>query len=264
MRAGDETFEAAARARVANQIDDDEFLRRTWRTWVVVTARLWRRWRRKLPTDIGPDDLQQALMLEAIDHVKKCDPSRLTERGSYGGYIVWCAARRTQRQIHRWRRAKTERGASQYERNFSSLTRRDDDRREDYESRLAGDSADPVEQIEAERAFRAQLGGSESIREALVLLALQRAAGSVEGAAAEIWDSYAARIECGARDVKHAARIVRAVLGGLTDLAPAPTSPEQPDDEHFEVAVEPEPLWRRALESRAVEQEHQPAASRAA
>jgi hypothetical protein len=260
MRAGDETFEAAARARVAGEIDDDEFLRRTWRTWVVVTGRLWRRWRRKLPVDVGPDDVQQALMLEALEYVEKCDPARLTARGSYGGYIVWCASRRTTRQIHRWRNARGERGPGRFERNFASLTRRDDDRREDYESRLAGDSPDPVESIEAGRAFREHLGGSSCVREALVLLALQRASGSVDGAAEEIWDSYAARIECGARDIRHARRIVRDVLGGLTDAPPAP----RPDDELFEVAAEPEPLWKRALAGRARELDSQPAASRAA
>jgi len=264
MRKGDETFEDAARARVAGEIDDNEFLRRTMRTWQMVTARLWRRWRRKLPMDVGPEDVQQALMLLAIQYVKKCNPKRVTERGSYGGYIVWCATRRAQRQIHKWRNAKLSgneaKNPGRFERCFSSLARKDDERRGDFESRLPGESVDPVERIATERAFAAYLAGSETVREALVLLALQRAEGSVDGAAEQIWCSYAARVECGAGDLRQARRIVRDVVVGLTgedDATP------YPPDELFEM-VEPEPLWVRALAGpfrRPVEVAIQPAAT---
>lgn len=253
MRKGDETFEEAARARVAGEIGDNEFLRRTWQVWVGVTGRLWRRWRRKLPTDIGPDDVQQALMLLALEFVAKCDPARLTEGGSYGGYIVWCATRRTQRQIHKWRNAKLagdeSKNPGRFERCFASLSTREDERREDFVARVAGESADPVERIETERAFREHLAGSETVREALVLLALQRAEGSVDGAAEAIWASYPARVECGARSARHARALVREVVGALTE-APAPPEPVVPPDDFFAAPFEPRQLWERALEAR--------------
>lgn len=244
MRKGDETFEAAACARVAGEIDDNEFLKRTLSVWRTVAARLWKRWRRKLPPDIGIDDVQQALMILAVRYVKKCNPARFGAKRSYGGYIVWCAMRRTVRQIHKWRNAKLSgqesKNPGRFERNFSSLRRADDERREDYESRIPGESQDPVERLEADRVFRENLALSQSVREALVLLALRRAEGSIDGAAEEIWRSYPARIECGVRDVKHARRLIRDVLEALApdvvEAIPEPAYIEDvyPDDDLFD------------------------------
>lgn len=244
MRKGDETFEAAARARVAGTIDDDAFLRRTMGVWQVVTARLWRRWRRKLPTYIGSEDVQQALMILAVQYVKKCDPARLGTGCSYGGYIVWCSTRRTQRQIHKWRKAKLSGRESanpgHIERPFSSL-HRPDDAREDYEARIPGENRDPLEVIESDRVFHENLALSRSIREALVLLALRRAEGSIDGAAEEIYRSYPARIECGVRDVKHAKRVIRDVLEAIApdvvEAIPEPAYVEDvyPPDDLFDV-----------------------------
>jgi hypothetical protein len=253
MREGDETFEAAARARVSGQIGDDEFLRRTARTWRVCTARLWTRWRRKLPPSIGPEDVQQALMVLAVEYAGKCDPARL-EGGSYGGYIVWCATRRAQRQIHKWRGARLSGHEGQNpgrpERCFASLHKRGgEDRgyRDDFESRVAAETPDPVEHVDSGRAL---LGRARSVREAVVLLALQRAGGDVEAAGAELWGAHAARVESGARSRRHAVRICRSALERLgAGSAREPGFPV-PDDDLFELD-EPEELWERALRGRA-------------
>jgi hypothetical protein len=257
MRAGDETFEAAARARVGGLIGDEEFLRRTARTWEVVAARLWRRWRRKLPGDVGPDDLLQEVRLLALEFVAKCDPKR---GKSMGGYIVWCVIRRGQRQIHRWRNAELSgnegRNPGRFERNFSGLRRRDDEVREDYVARVPGESVDPVAHLDTEAAFRDQLARVTRVRDALVLAALRESGGCVEGAASVIVGAPAACRELGVDDLPAARRLVRrcveALVGEVGRLEVA-VDDVRPDDDLFELPPAPAPLWQRALDRRKAE-----------
>src|SRR5580700_977431 len=251
MRAGDETFEAAARARVSGLIGDGEFLRRTAATWEVVTNRLWRRWWRKLPGDVGPDDLLQEVRLLALEFVAKCDPKR---GRSYGGYIVWCVSKRGQRQIHRWRNAELSgnegRNLGRFERNFSSLRKRDDESREDYVARVPGENVDPVERLDGGALFCAQLAQATTVRDALLLAALRESGGCTLSAAGLIAEAPAARRELGVDTLTGARRMVRRYAEELVGRVRIPEEVARPDDSLFELGPALRPLWERALEAR--------------
>jgi hypothetical protein len=85
-------------------------------------------------------------------------------------------------------------------------------------SRLPVTDPDPVE---ASESFERVLEGCQTVREALVLLALRACEGSMERAAHALYEDLHARVECGLSDERHARRVVGGALSNLVARASA-------------------------------------------
>jgi hypothetical protein len=199
-------FERLARAHRAGKLSGNDFLKATDPRWRAMAARLYARWRRKLPSWVEQSDVLAELQMLALEHVKLCNP----KRGDFGPYVVWCVYRRGQRAIHKWRGAKLSgnegRNPSRAERSFSTFAV------EAWQENLRAPERDAVRAMHAEERFALVLSNCRSTREALVLLALRECDGSVRHAAEAIWKDYAARVQLEVRTEKAAERVVRRVL----------------------------------------------------
>jgi len=94
--------DGCVRALHAGAMSENEYIRRTAPYWNRIAGGIYRRWRKKLGTSAGREDVEQEFLLLVVHHSKLWDPS-------YGvpptRYIVPNAVNRTTREIHRVRGA---------------------------------------------------------------------------------------------------------------------------------------------------------------
>lgn len=212
-------LEDAAHACRAGRITDDEFVRRTAEFWRGEARRLHGRWARRLPAWVEAVDVEQELCLQAVLYVRKWDPAA---GSAVGPYVAWNAAKRAQRRINAWRGASLHGDASKNPGHFELAASRA------FPSRGVGEreleigehlpvETDPIERLEGSEAFRELLQSCQSIREALVLLALRACEGSMEGAARALYANVHARARCGLTDERHARCVVGSAVGSICD-----------------------------------------------
>lgn len=222
-----EAFERAARELREGKIGEGQFLAATRERWRRTAHYLFEHWRRKLPAWVEDVDVEQELTMLVLVHVRAWDPSR---GAALGPYVLWSAIHRTQRQMNRWR------GAS-----LTGNEGKNPSRAEVAFCRAFGPDVDPFlraeptgarqdEEIERGEQFGEVLGACESVREALVLLALKRAEGSLGDAAGFLYGDYASRVECELASEAHARRVVEDCVAKIVARACA-------DDEEYARSV---------------------------
>jgi Sigma-70 region 2 len=214
-----ERLESAALAMRAGEIDDGEFVRQTAYTWRRESARLFGRWRRRLPAWVEAADVEQEMCLQALYYVRQWDPA---VGSRIGPHVVWCAVKRAQRRINKWRGASLHGDASRNPSHFElAATRafraRGDEEEVEIGTRVPTPGVDPVERIEASERFDSVLQSCETVREALVLLALRACEGSMERAARALYEDVHARAKCGLTDERHARRVVGSAISSICD-----------------------------------------------
>lgn len=206
-----ERFERAAAAYFARRIGREQFVRETMPRWRAVARRLWEGWRRKLPAWVEREDVEQELVMLALRYARNYDPAR---GGTPGQFVVWVAQRRAARLLEHWRGASTHGKATEnpsraevaFSRAFPAQGDGEGQRRSPEEMLRALATQDYA--VEQGEEFAEALDGAQSVREALVLLALRRAEGSPRRAAAVLYADFAARVECELEDEEHARRVV--------------------------------------------------------
>ena len=227
-----ERFERACSAFIGRRIGRDEFLRETHQKWAWHARDLFARYRRKLPAWAEVDDIEQELKLLALQALKKWDPRRAT--CPIGQFVTWGATRRTHRLLDHWRGASlhgaSNKNPSRCEMAFSRVFAVKDGEggRRDPLDRLAPVAPAQEGAVEATEEFEDVLAECVTVREALVLMALKRAEGSVRRAAELLYGDFGARVECGLADEAHARRVVgesvssmaARVVGGEAILPP--------------------------------------------
>jgi hypothetical protein len=200
-----EAFEHAARALHEGKIGEGQFLAATRERWRRTARYLFEHWRRKLPAWVEEVDVEQELGLLALKHVRDWDPGR----GAIGPFVLWSTIHRAQRELNRWR------GAC-----LSGNEGRNPSRAEIAFCRAFGPEVDPMafadpcaatqeQEIDRRERFEEILSACESVREALVLLALRRAEGSLCEAAALLFGDYASRVECELVGEEHTRQVVK-------------------------------------------------------
>ncbi len=213
-------MDAAALAMRAGQIDDNEFVRRTAPTWRLEAGRLYARWRRRLPAWVEASDVEQEMVLQALVHVRKWDPA---VGSRIGPHVIWCSIKRAQRKINHWRGASLHGDASKNASHFEvaasqAFSRRPDEEEEvEIGTRVPVRDEDPVERREAEERFEDVLQSCETVREAIVLLALRACGGSMKRAAEQIYANVHARARCGLTDRQHARRVVGGAVHSICE-----------------------------------------------
>jgi hypothetical protein len=207
-----ERFERACSALVGGAIDGEAFLRATAPKWRGTARYLFEHYRRKLPAWVEASDVEQELQLLALQAATKWEAGR--SQGTIGQFIMWGAIHRAQRKLDHWRGASlhgaSNKNPSRCELAFSRAFSSKD---EEGGSRDPLDRLAPVEPgqegaVEATETFEDALAECVSVREALVLMALKRAEGSVRRAAELLYGDFGARVECGLADEAHARRVV--------------------------------------------------------
>jgi hypothetical protein len=216
-------LEGAAAALRAGQIGDGEFVRRTAPTWRREARALYRRWERRMPAWVEAADVEQEMALQALKYVRKWDAAAGPK---VGAYVCWNAVKRAQRAMSGWRGASLHGNASKNAGHFEVASSK-----AFYNMSLGGESPEleigcrlPVrdpDPVEAREAFEAVLDGCQTVREALVLLALRACEGSLEQAAHALYGDLHARVECGLSDERHARRVVGGALSNLVARASA-------------------------------------------
>jgi len=207
-------FDESALALRAGRITGSEFLTRTAAVWRDAAARLWARWRRRLPSWVERDDILQELQVLAIEHVCRWQEGR----GGIGAYVVWSATRRAQRQIHRWRGASLSgnegANASRAEISFSRAFPLDP-----LGTRVPDAAADPQgeDAIEGDEVFGEAIDACRTSVEAIVLLALRECEGSIALSAQAIYNDFSARVECAVSSPQQAERLVRKSLTAVAN-----------------------------------------------
>lgn len=224
-----ESYERAARALKAKEITADQFLRATRERWRRTARYIHERWRRKLPAWVEPEDVEQELVLLVLLAIRRYNRRR-AGRMTLGQYATWGAIHRTQRQIHRWREA-----------SLSGNEGRNPSRCEIAFCRAFGPETDPFakappaearqcEAVEASERFEVLLAGCETVREALSLSALRRAAGDPRAAARLLFSDYATRVECELGSEAQARRVVVESLEAIAAREASAAAPELPGD----------------------------------
>ena len=207
-------LESAMRALWAAEITQQEFLKRTRVYWRAVARGIFSTWRKKLPAWVEPADVEQELMMVVLRTIPLWDPERSS---NVRVYVTWCAVHRTQRELHRWRgallRGNEARNPSRFEAPLSRLpgVRRESDEAAQERAIERSLPAQPPEQeqrAEAAERFSSLLRRCQTPREALVLLALRQVDGETARAAALLFESFAARVECELEDEEHAREVV--------------------------------------------------------
>lgn len=246
-----QAYEDACAALYAREIGDAEYVARTRALWRKTARTIFRRWRRKLPAWVEPQDVEQELLLQALAHVRNWQPARTC--GTIGQFVMWSAYKRTQRVLHHWRGALLSgnegKNPSRAEKAFATAFGPD----VDPMARAAPARATQDEAREESEAFGAALARAATVREAMALLALRRAEGSAQQAARLLYADYAARVECELRSERQALEMVgeamRAVARRVLDAAVPQRVEEEADDEAPESGSR-DPLWKRALRTR--------------
>jgi hypothetical protein len=224
-------LEESARLLWERRITEGEFLKRTAPRWRAISAGIHRRYRARLPAWVERDDVEQILVLQALHHLPRWRPDGGTTIGSF---VTYCATHRTHRQMDKLRGASTSgnsgKNPGRTEITFSRLDGgRDDGAVEDFGTRQAVESLDPVEHIDSERDFEMAMRRCRTVRQAFVAIALRAAGGDVDGAAGILMRNTRMKVECGfLRDDAHAVRVVRDVIEEMLDEIelPEPIAPE--------------------------------------
>lgn len=117
-------LEEAAGAFRRGEISFDTFARRTRPYWMTQATKVLRRWSH--PSDVGPEDLVQVMLLEAWQRSESFDVGRIppgNETKAFRRYLVWNAVDKAKKWLHRARGAAGARGnaPSRYARAFTSF-----------------------------------------------------------------------------------------------------------------------------------------------
>jgi hypothetical protein len=227
----------AAHALRAGTITANEFLKRTGPRWRSTARHLHTRWRRKLPAWVERDDVEQELKILAVEFVRTWDADRST-RASLGSYVMWCAVHRTQRKMDHWRGASlTGNSGKNPGRHELAFSRVYDPADGDPGTRVPAPEDDPIDRLESGEQFEIILARCQTVRQALVLLALRATDGAVDKAADALWRNFRARLECDLRSEQHAAEVVRRVIEECESLGEAPADVRPPADLFDEVGA---------------------------
>lgn len=225
MKTDREILNDVALALRERRITQDAFLRETAAIWRRKAKWLWSRRQRRLPAWVEIDDLVVELQMLALKHVETWDPER-AKRASIGSYVMWCTVKRAQRKMDEWRGASTTgnsgKNPSRYEVAFSRAGGGEQEEGGDLGTRVPDEFRDPVERLESGEEFEAMLRRTQTVRQALVMLAMRACDGAVDKAADALWRNFRSRTECGIRSPKHARTIVLEAIEQLESFCPEP------------------------------------------
>lgn len=216
-RAARREFEQVARDLHDGRICDNEFLRRTDARWRAMGRLLFRRWRRKLPTWVEPEDLVHEVQMLAVKHARECD----LRRGNVGPYTVWMTYRRAQRELHRMRGAKLSgnesKNPSRFEIPFCKMRQGADGEPWDA-ARLRDEfGASPIDRIESFERYQIALSRCSTMREVIFLRALEHTGGSIAGAADLILGDWDARVTCRLSSRTRLVKAIQSFLGRMAE-----------------------------------------------
>ena len=225
-----EGIEGPALALWDGRITENEFVRQTMKSWQRTAAYLFSTWRRKLPSWVEVVDVQQEIVVLAIEYVRRWDPSR---NSPIGKFVTWSAIHRTQRAMNVWR------GASTHGREGANPSRV-----ELAFSRVYGADVDPFAKLSPMHAEQdAMVARSErfaglledaTARQAVVLALLRAADGSVEQAAQLAASDVVVLAELGATTAEQARKIIVKELGQIVDLDALSGEGVMPPDDLWE------------------------------
>src|ERR1019366_136805 len=186
-------------------IAQDVFVRATSPYWRRVALDVYRRWRRKLPSTVEFEDIEQEFTMQVLEHVPHWDPGTGMPISKF---VCWAATHRTQREIHKMRGARIHgnegKNKGRPETTFSA-----------YSAKRASHGARDGRPEDVDPCDLVPLYATQDVREALVMLALQNCDGDPDDAAVKLFESFSSRVECELRDVEHARRVV---LGTVHDV----------------------------------------------
>jgi hypothetical protein len=196
--------ESAARAAREQEIDFDEFVKRTASWWRMRAGCLVKRY--VLPQWFDVQDANQELLLWAWTAVYQYDPSRGTQLGRY---VDWNAMKRTVKTMQKVRGVEQHRrrGAPRFEIPMNRFP----------EDKLPPDPVfEPCSEQAAQREeeFRILFGLCETAEEHAVVAALD-GGGEVEEIAERLFSVTLSRMSCCLVDEGHARSVVYKVLRGL-------------------------------------------------
>src|ERR1019366_303074 len=204
-------------------IAQDVFVRATSPYWRRVALDVYRRWRRKLPSTVEFEDIEQEFTMQVLEHVPHWDPGTGMPISKF---VCWAATHRTQREIHKMRGARIHgnegKNKGRPETTFSAYSAK----RASHGARDGRpEDVDPCDLVplyatqDVRAALREVLSDAlvdaVTVREAFVMLALQNCDGDPDDAAVKLFESFSSRVECELRDVEHARRVV---LGTVHDV----------------------------------------------
>lgn len=194
----------------------DKFLRATGPRWRKIARDLHHRWRKKLPAWVEVEDIEQELVLQVFEHIGEFDPARGM---TIGGFVVWAATHRTQREIHKMRGARLHGNEGQNpgrpEKTFSNIRgqRGDDGERMEFDpTSLFPAKAQQFEDASVEQVLSDAIQRAQTVRDVLILYALRESGGEPDEAACRIFESFSARVQCGVLDAGHARSLVRKAI----------------------------------------------------
>jgi hypothetical protein len=221
-------LEAAGKALRAGEITKNEFVRRTADRWRRTSQHLYSRWRRKLPQWVEREDVEQELVLLALEYVTKWTPGR---GASLPSYVLWCSIHRAQRKMDHWRGASLSgnsgKNPGRHELTFSRIASPDGD---DPGTRVPGENDDPLDLIESGEEFEVAMARCQTVRQALVMLALRATRGDVERAAWSLHRNFRSRLECDIESVEHAEEVIREVVEEMSGIFRGTEKVSPPED----------------------------------
>jgi len=198
------------------EITQDKFVRATSHHWRRLALDLYRRWRKKLPPSVEFEDVEQEFLMQVLAHLPQWDASAGMPISKF---VSWAATKRTQREIHKMRGARIHgnegKNKGRPETTFTAYSAK----RASHGSRDGRpEDVDPCDLVplhatqDVRAALREVLSDAlvdaVTVREAFVMLALKNCDGDPDDAAAKLFESFSARVECELRDVEHARRVV--------------------------------------------------------
>lgn len=216
MSAPGRRFGEQLRLLHAGEIGFDAFSRATASNWSGLGRFLLRKWH--VPAGVGLEDVVQELLVGAWRAVPKYDAKKSS---SLERYVVWCACDKAKKFIHKQRGAilhgNADSAPSRIAAPFSAFARdgEDDSATVNRFTEELSERAGQEEQLEFRQARAQALAQCRSARERLALEMLIECEGSVERAAAALYDDPRTRLAMRFGNEVSAIRVVRRAYDDL-------------------------------------------------
>lgn len=212
-------MDEALRDFFERRISFDEFARRTAGDWTRMAEMLWRRWRQRLPSGVGAEDLRQELLTHAWVACGSYEPDR---GPSIRAYVVWSACAGTQRWVNQQRNSlrRSGVGESRFAVAVSSIGVTDG-----WLDTVPEDEAmvEPEVALDAKRRFAATIRRAKGV-DVFALVAFEDAGGDVAAAARAMFDlvplrrwAHWAGPEDAAQQICRSLTLMLTETGGMTE-----------------------------------------------